>query len=89
MTGLIAQRQSGAGVVLEHRHYGLSVPFGNLSEASLQYYTLEQAIDDFEYFANNVVLPMPGGDKVKPSQAPWVLVGGSYSGALTAWTMLK
>ena len=89
MTGLIAQRQGGANIILEHRHYELSVPFGNLSEASLRYYTLEQVIDDFEYFANNVVLPMPGGDQVKPSQAPWVLAGGSYSGALTAWTMLK
>lgn len=32
---------------------------------------------------------MPGGDSVGPTQAPWVLVGGSYSGALTSWTMVK
>ena len=35
-------------------------------------------------------LPMPGGDAVKPvTQAPWILVGGSYSGALTGWTLVK
>lgn len=32
------------------------------------------------YFANNVDLPMPNGDKVTPDKAPWVLIGGSYSG---------
>lgn len=31
---------------------------------------------------------MPGGDAVGPEEAPWVLVGGSYSGALTSWTMV-
>lgn len=33
----------------------------------------------------NAKLPAPIDE---PSQAPWVLVGGSYSGALTAWTMV-
>jgi len=26
------------------------------------------------------VLPQPDGDKVTPDKAPWILVGGSYSG---------
>jgi len=31
---------------------------------------------------------MKHGDSVKaPHQAPWILIGGSYSGALVAWTM--
>ncbi|KAJ8469607.1 hypothetical protein ONZ51_g8879 [Trametes cubensis] len=42
-----------------------------------------------EYFAKNVDLPMPGGDAVKPGQAPWVLIGGSYSGALTSFTVVN
>ena len=37
-------------------------------------------IDDLEYFAKNVDLPMPGGDDVAPGKAPWILIGGSYSG---------
>ena len=66
--------------MIEHRYYGLSNPYPDLSVASLKYHTIQQAIEDLEYFTKNVNLPMPGGDKVKPGQAPWVLMGGSYSG---------
>ena len=75
--------------MLEHRYYGLSNPYDDLSVQSLQFHTIQQAIDDLEYFAKNVDLPMPGGDAVKPGQAPWVLIGGSYSGALTSFTVVK
>lgn len=87
INGLIAQQQNAATVVLEHRFYGLSNPYPDLSAKSLRVHTIQQAIDDLEYFTKNVKLPMPGGDQVKPGQAPWILIGGSYSGALTAWTM--
>ncbi|KDR84025.1 hypothetical protein GALMADRAFT_54306 [Galerina marginata CBS 339.88] len=89
INGLIAQQQSGSTIVLEHRFYGLSNPFPDLSVKSLRVHTIQQAIDDLEYFAKNVNLPMPGGDSVTPDKAPWVLVGGSYSGALTSWTMVN
>ncbi|KAI0261078.1 peptidase S28 [Gloeopeniophorella convolvens] len=87
VNGQIAQQQKGATVVLEHRYYGLSNPYANLSVESLRFHTIQQAIDDLEFFVNNVVLPFPGGDKISPANAPWVLVGGSYSGALTAFTL--
>ncbi len=32
---------------------------------------------------------MPGGDDVSPDKAAWLLFGGSYAGALTAWTMQR
>ena len=80
VNGLIAQEHHGATIVLEHRYYGESNPFRNLSTESLRFHTIQQAVNDFEFFAKNVNLPMPGGDKVKPGQAPWVLMGGSYSG---------
>ncbi|KAI0345812.1 peptidase S28 [Trametopsis cervina] len=89
INGQIAQQQHGATIVLEHRYYGQSNPAPDLSVKSLKWHTIQQAIDDLDYFANNVVLAMPGGDDVKPSTAPWVLVGGSYSGALTGWTMVN
>ncbi len=75
-----AQQQNGSTVVLEHRFYGLSNPYPDLSIKSLRVHTIQQAIDDLEYFAKNVNLPMPGGDSVTPDRAPWVLVGGSYAG---------
>ena len=89
INGLIAQQESGATIVLEHRYYGESNPFPNLSVESLRFHTIQQAIDDLVYFADNVDLAMPGGNNVKPSTTPWILIGGSYSGALTAWTMVK
>ncbi|PPQ79519.1 hypothetical protein CVT25_003401 [Psilocybe cyanescens] len=89
INGLIAQQQNGSAIVLEHRFYGLSNPYPDLTVKSLKVHTIQQAIDDLEYFAKNVNLPMPGGDSVTPDKAPWVLIGGSYSGALTSWTMVN
>ncbi|KAJ7068700.1 serine carboxypeptidase S28-domain-containing protein [Mycena amicta] len=89
INGQIAQQENGAAIVLEHRFYGLSNPLPDLSVKSLRLHTLQQAIDDLEYFSKNVVLPMPNGDKLKPDTTPWILIGGSYSGALTSWTMVN
>ncbi|KAF4598845.1 hypothetical protein EYR38_007253 [Pleurotus pulmonarius] len=89
INGLIAQQQSGAAIVLEHRFYGLSNPKPDLTVDSLRLHTIQQAIDDLEYFAKTVKLPMPNGDNLAPGKAPWILIGGSYSGALTSWTMVN
>ncbi|RDX52320.1 peptidase S28 [Lentinus brumalis] len=89
IVGQVAQAQNGSVVVLEHRYYGESSPFDDLSDASLEYHTIQQAIDDLEYFVKSVQLPQPDGDSVAPGQAPWVLFGGSYAGALTSFTMVN
>ncbi|KAG1811668.1 peptidase S28 [Suillus variegatus] len=89
INGLIAQQQNGAVIMIEHRFFGYSNPYDNLTSQSLALLTIQQAIDDLEYFANTADLPMPGGNAVKPGQAPWILSGGSYSGALTSWTMVN
>ncbi|CAK5262521.1 unnamed protein product [Mycena citricolor] len=89
INGQIAQQENGAAIVLEHRFYGLSNPLPDLSVASLRLHTIQQAIEDLKYFAENVVLPMPNGGNLKPSTTPWILVGGSYSGALTSYTMVN
>lgn len=87
ITGRIAQDHGGAGVVLEHRFFGPSNPKPDLSDDNLALLTIAQASEDLVYFAKNVKLPMPGGDQVTPDKAPWILVGGSYAGALTSWVM--
>jgi hypothetical protein len=89
INGLIAQQQNGAAILIEHRFFGYSNPYDNLTSQSLTLLTIQQAIDDLVYFATTADLPMSGGDAVKPGQAPWILVGGSYSGALTSYTMVK
>ncbi|KIK60910.1 hypothetical protein GYMLUDRAFT_73702 [Collybiopsis luxurians FD-317 M1] len=89
INGQIAQQQNGSTIVLEHRYFGESHPVPDLSGKNMKFHTVQQAIDDLEYFANNVVLPMPNGSNLPPAKAPWILVGGSYSGALTGWTMVN
>ncbi|KAG2039995.1 serine carboxypeptidase S28-domain-containing protein [Suillus americanus] len=89
INGLIAQQQNGAAILIEHRFFGYSNPYDNLTSQSLSLLTIQQAIDDLVYFATTANLPMPGGDAVKPGQAPWILIGGSYSGALVSYTMVN
>ncbi len=80
INGLITQQENGAVIILEHRFYGLSNPYPDLTVESLRLHTLQQAIDDLVYFAKNVELPMPNGGELGPDKAPWILTGGSYSG---------
>ena len=87
INGQIAQQEHGASIVIEHRYFGESNPYKNLSTTSLKYHTVAQGIQDLVNFAKTATLPMPGGNSVAAPGTPWVLVGGSYSGALTAWTM--
>jgi hypothetical protein len=86
LTGLYAEAIEGAVVMIEHRYWGNSSPFDQLTTKNMQYQTLENAIADLTYFANNVVLPFDTNNSSQATRAPWVLSGGSYSGALAAWT---
>ena len=91
LQGAFAQTNSGAAIVLEHRFFGQSDPFPQMNVQTLAVHNVAQAIEDLVYFAQNVVLPMPGGDTdgIRPHKVPWVLSGGSYAGALTSWTLNK
>lgn len=85
LTGQFAQAIGGAVVMFEHRYWGESSPFDDLTTKNLQYLTLANAIADTTNFARNVQLPFDNTTSSNAPQAPWVLSGGSYSGALTAW----
>ncbi len=85
ITGLFAQAIGGAVVIMEHRYWGTSSPFDKLTTKNLQYLTLANSIHDTTYFARNVQLPFDPNGTSSATKAPWVMSGGSYSGALTAW----
>lgn len=85
ITGLFAQAIGGATILMEHRYWGNSSPYSVLTTENLTYLTLENAIADTTYFANNVQLPFDTNGSSNAQNAPWVMAGGSYSGALTAW----
>jgi hypothetical protein len=83
-TGMLAERIAAAIIVLEHRYWGFSSPFLQQTTENLQFLTVNNSIQDLVNFARNVKLPFDGD--TKPDQVPWLLVGGSYPGALVAWT---
>jgi pimeloyl-ACP methyl ester carboxylesterase len=84
---LYAQHYNALIVALEHRFYGDSVPFNDSSTPNLRYLTTLQALADFANF--RVSLPSQPGMQMLPSNATWILFGGSYSGSLSAWARLK
>ncbi|KAL7931763.1 peptidase S28 [Trichoderma chlorosporum] len=85
LPGVAAQELGAGALIIEHRYWGQSSPFDTLTTENMRYLTLEQSIKDLTYFAENVVLPFDLNHTSSASKAPWVLVGCSYSGALTAW----
>jgi len=70
--------------LLEHRFYGKSHPTGDMSDASLQYLSSEQALADLATFISAMNLKYDLTNKNK-----WISFGGSYPGALSAWLRLK
>ncbi|KAK3349774.1 serine-type peptidase-like protein [Lasiosphaeria hispida] len=86
LPGLFASETGGAVIILEHRYWGQSSPFASLTSEKLQYLTTENARKDLTYFANNFKPPFDESGMSSPVQAPWILSGGSYAGALAAWT---
>ncbi|KAJ9136484.1 Serine carboxypeptidase S28 [Pleurostoma richardsiae] len=84
--GLYADTFGGAVIIVEHRYWGESTPYKNLTAETMQYLNIMQAAYDMTYFANNVTLEFADSGGANADSAPWVLIGGSYSGALAAWT---
>ncbi len=68
----------GAAVyVLEHRYYGESQPFSDLSTPNLKFLSTDQALEDLVFFKNEMV-------RQQKLTGPWIAVGGSYPGMLAA-----
>ncbi|KAF0692398.1 Aste57867_16523 [Aphanomyces stellatus] len=75
----------GALVVsLEHRFYGKSQPTGDLSNPSLQYLTMENALADLATFQDYFIakLNLTAANK-------WITFGGSYPGMLSGFAKSK
>ncbi|KAF3923204.1 hypothetical protein ABW20_dc0109930 [Dactylellina cionopaga] len=85
-TGLIAKEIGAAVVVVEHRYWGTSTPCTDLTTRCLQHLTLNNSIADFVRFAKEVKLPFDTTGQSNADKAPWIMLGGSYPGALAAWT---
>ncbi|CAK7234236.1 hypothetical protein SBRCBS47491_008880 [Sporothrix bragantina] len=85
----LAQATNGIAVVLEHRYYGESFPYDNLSTDSLRFLRTEQALADTAYFAKHVTFPgLEDVDVTAGDSAPWIIYGGSYAGAFAAFARI-
>ena len=83
---VLAKEIGAAVIVLEHRYWGTSTPFTDLTTENMKYLTLENSIYDLTNFAKTAELPFDRSGRTNAESAPWVFIGGSYSGALAAWT---
>ncbi|KAJ8976980.1 hypothetical protein NQ317_006172 [Molorchus minor] len=78
-------------VFAEHRYYGESLPFGNLSYTSpeyLGYLSTMQALADYVYLINNLQNTYQNSSD-NLTQLPVIAFGGSYGGMLAAWQKMK
>jgi len=82
----VAQQHNALYLVLEHRYYGKSQPFKDHKTENLAYLTADQALEDIAYFIG--WFKVNSGYQISPSQ-PWLTIGGSYPGALSAWFRYK
>ncbi|XP_018571430.1 putative serine protease K12H4.7 [Anoplophora glabripennis] len=79
-----AKKYGALLIQLEHRFYGNSQPFSDLSTEHLRYLTSDQALADAANFIKLINKEYELADDVK-----WIVYGGSYSGSLAAWMRLK
>ncbi|XP_014670682.1 PREDICTED: lysosomal Pro-X carboxypeptidase-like isoform X2 [Priapulus caudatus] len=83
----IAPQFKAMVVFAEHRFYGKSMPYGNLSysdAAHMDSFTSEQALADYAVLIAYLKSSIPG-----VSHSSVIAFGGSYGGMLAAWFRIK
>jgi hypothetical protein len=85
----IAEELSAAVLFVEHRYYGVSLPFGenSFSPKNISYLSIEQAMADFSLFLPKFKQIL--GCTARRNSCQTILFGGSYGGMLVAWHRLK
>lgn len=82
----LAALEGAAVFALEHRFFGKSMPFTELTPANYKYLTIDQALADLAEFIQQVIHKH---EKADAKNLKLVVVGGSYPGALSSWFRLK
>mgnify|MGYP005988331867 CR=1 FL=1 len=84
---LLAKATGGLVVLPEHRYYGKSAPMPakNWTTETYRFLTTEQALADIAYFAQRIQFPGLEDHNLAAPNTPWIIYGGSYSGAVAAF----
>ena len=84
----MAEKTNALIIALEHRYYGDSLPFRQESfeTSNMKYLSSKQALRDIAFFIEQVKRNKWYNIS---DQNKWITVGGSYSGALSAWFRAK
>merc|ERR1712137_1398502 len=80
-----AQHHAALVVAVEHRFYGKSQPFSNISTSNLQYLSSQQALADVAQFIQWMIETWDGVTE----DTQFVTFGCSYPGNLAAWFQMK
>jgi pimeloyl-ACP methyl ester carboxylesterase len=85
----LAQKFGALIVTPEHRFFGASQPFDDLSVEHLAFLNTQQALADLAQFSDWYQEEMINAKYNITGRSKWFVVGGSYPGALSAWYRLK
>ena len=81
----LAKRLNASIYSLEHRYFGESQLFNELTRENLRLLTIDQALADLANFIDRIIVP-----HAKPNaELRIAVVGGSYPGSLSSWFRLK
>ena len=102
--GVLAKIFKGRILALEHRFYGMSHPVQDWSTENLRFLSADQGLEDLAYFASvmshhhrnrSESFAEENGEEGhhhrhrRHHSRRWIMVGGSYPGALSAWFRYK
>ncbi|CAL9044719.1 probable serine protease EDA2 [Musa acuminata AAA Group] len=85
----LAEKFGAAIVSIEHRYYGKSTPYKELTTENLKYLSSKQAIFDLAVFRQYYQELLNAKYNVSETENRWFVIGGSYSGGLAAYFRLK
>ncbi|KAJ3690305.1 hypothetical protein LUZ61_019469 [Rhynchospora tenuis] len=88
-TAVLAKKFGAALVSLEHRYYGKSSPFKDLTTENLRYLSSKQALFDLAVFRQYYQGILNEKYNISSGDSSWFSFGVSYPGALSAWYRLK
>ncbi|EAY10768.1 Clan SC, family S28, unassigned serine peptidase [Trichomonas vaginalis G3] len=74
---VLAKRYNAIVLTIQHRFFGKSIPQDGLTVDKLKFLTVEQAVQDYKVFHDYY-------QNEKKLNLPWLVVGGSYPGLLSA-----